>query len=141
MKQGYTSEDFLPDGWLYKKPSGSAKVQYITPEYTRLHSNDLARKYMMEKRGMEEYLVKFREHCRTMKAANRGFKSSTVGMIRWEEEENLPFGWKSAPFNKDMLNKQNKKLRKYQSPDGNTFNSKPAAIRFMISNDFSPSDV
>ena len=135
MKDGYTTSEFLPSDWLIKRVD--TKIIYLSPEFKKLKRKQEVINHMEEKKGMEKDIELFKLNFKELRPPPTINSSS----FQWSEDPNLPDGWKSAPYNPKLLNIQNKKMCKYLAPDGNFFNSKPAALRHMLGNGDSQDDI
>ena len=150
-KQGFLPMTSLPSGWMYK-PALKPRLTFLSPSYHRLISveevlahlsqtgaatdSQVIENFKTEVSGLLE-----KHSADTTQVAKPAKKASKSGNLEWSEDPSLPDGWKFAPYNPKLLNMQNKKLCKYLSPSGDFFNSKPAALRWMLSNEASKEDL
>ena len=147
-KQGFLQVASLPPGWLYK-PALKPRLTFLSPDYQRLASTEEVLTHLAENKVTDsEVIEKFKaevskllEETAPTVQASKPLKPAKSGGLEWSEDPSLPQGWKFAPYNPKLLNMQNKKLCKYLSPSGDFFNSKPAALRWMLSSKANKEDL
>ena len=150
-KQGFLPMASLPSGWLYK-PALKPRLTFLSPSYHRFATMEEVLVHLSQSGGEatdSQVIENFKTEVAGLlekQAADttqvvKPAKAPKSGSLEWSEDPSLPEGWKFAPYNPKLLNMQNKKLCKYLSPSGDFFNSKPAALRWMLSNEASKVDL
>ena len=148
-KQGFHPLASLPSGWLYK-PALKPRLTFLSPNYHRLSSMEEVLTHLSENGATDPGVIEnfkaevsslLEKQAATFSQVSKPAKAAKSGNLEWSEDPSLPDGWKFAPYNPKLLNMQNKKLCKYLSPVGDFFNSKPAALRWMLSSKASAVDL
>ena len=115
--------NWLPAGWTRRdvnKGNGSIGKIYIAPDAKALHTYKDVISYMRKKNYSQELIDRYKQEGTAV-----SFKYSS----------DLPEGWMTAEVEGCQ------KLFKYLSPDGDFFNSRAGAIKFMIKHKCDSEDI
>ena len=112
---------YLPKGWVmagedYRPPDGRKLLRSIKEVIMYMKSNSYS----------EEEIYKFK---------------SEGSPLKFKLDPKLPQGWMSALSSTSLPHFQISKMSKFLAPDGEFFNGRTSAIKFMMSNNYPLSDI
>ena len=134
-EEGWKESPLLPEGWRFRKKEhrsgpNRGSMDFLTKEGVHFKSFKTTREYakancsQTDVAKLDEFAV---EESRKVRLTEVGYN--------WEEDESLPEGWKLRHI------KGPKGKVFYLAPNGDSFQTRQSALRFLIQNDMRQSDI